>query len=102
MSNSIANELRLIADVTAKPEHIDAVRTALKNLVEPSRAEDGCLQYDLHEDLERPGHFIFFERWRDAATLAAHAKATHSVANGPILKDLIVAPTVLTRLTQIG
>ena len=102
MPNPIANELRLIADITAKPEHIDAVRKALNNLVEPSRAEDGCLQYDLHEDLERPGHFIFFERWRDAAALAAHAKAPHSVANGPIVKDLVMAPGVLTRLKQIG
>lgn len=97
-----ANELRLIADVTAKPAHVDAVRAALQRLVEPSRAEAGCLQYDLHEDLEQPGRFVFFERWTDAAALAAHARAPHSVAHGPAVRDLVVAPAVLTRLRQIG
>ena len=97
-----SEELGLTADVTAKPEHIEAVRAALMKLIAPSRAEDGCLQYDLFEDREKPGHFIFVERWRDAAALAAHAKAPHSVAHGPTVKDLVVAPAVLTRLKQIG
>lgn len=104
MSNALPPEaeLGLIADVTAKPEHIDELRAALNKLIAPSRAEEGCLQYDLYEDREKPGHFVFIERWRDAAALAAHAKAPHSVAHGPAVKDLVAAPTVLTRLKQIG
>lgn len=96
------NELRLIADVTAKPGKEAALRMALTALIAPSRAEDGCFQYDLHEDRERPGHFIFFERWRDAAALAAHAQAPHSVAHRAASKDLVAAPGVLTRLQHIG
>jgi quinol monooxygenase YgiN len=104
MSNKLPPdaEVGLTAEVTAKPEHVDDLRAALKMLIAPSRAEDGCLQYDLYEDREKPGHFIFFERWRDAAALAAHAKAPHSVAHGPKVKNWVVAPAVLTRLKQIG
>lgn len=104
MSNKLPPEaeLGLIADVTAKPEHIDALRAALMKLIAPSRAEDGCLQYDLYEDREKPGHFVFIERWRDAAALAAHAKAPHSVAHGPSVKGFVEKPAVLTRLKQIG
>ena len=104
MSNTLPpeTELGLTADVTAKPEHLDALRAALIKLIAPSRAEDGCLQYDLYEDREKPGHFVFIKRWRDAAALAAHAKAPHSVAHGPSVKDFVAGPAVLTRLKQIG
>jgi quinol monooxygenase YgiN len=104
MSNKLPPEaeLGLTAEVTAKPEYIEPLRAALMMLIAPSRAEDGCLQYDLYEDRGQPGHFIFIERWRDAAALAAHAKASHSVAHGPKVKDWVVAPAKLTRLKQIG
>lgn len=55
--------LIVVADMVAKPGQEDALRAALTGLVAPTLAEPGCLQYDLHEDAARPGHFLFFERW---------------------------------------
>lgn len=98
----LPDELRLIADLRALPGHETAVRGALQRLVGPSRAEAGCLQYDLHEDRAEPGHFMFFERWADAAALDAHTRTPHYLAAGPQLEGLVAGPTTLTQFKQIS
>ncbi|WP_440511680.1 putative quinol monooxygenase, partial [Serratia sarumanii] len=56
-------EVRVIATLQAKAGFEDAVSEAVHDILEPSRQELGNLQYDLHRDLEKPGVFVFFERW---------------------------------------
>ena len=43
----------------------------------PSRADDGCLRYDLHTDLEDLRRFFLYEAWRDAAAWRAHMATDH-------------------------
>jgi quinol monooxygenase YgiN len=95
------SELRLIAELVAKPSQADALRAALQAMLAPSRGEPGCLQYDLHEDRDREGHFMFFERWTDAAALDAHTKTPHYLALGNQVEPLLAAPPVLTKLKMI-
>lgn len=51
--------LTVIANIHAKPDHETLVRTELEKLVEPTRKEAGCRQYDLHINNDAPGHFMF-------------------------------------------
>jgi quinol monooxygenase YgiN len=67
----------------------DELRAALEDLVEPSRAEDGNIQYDLLENLDDPNEFIFVEQWRDGEALEAHAKTDHFRAGGAKLAELL-------------
>ena len=39
------------------------VRGSLK-LIDITRAEEGCINYDLHQDNENPAHFLFYENWK--------------------------------------
>ncbi len=48
------SEVKIVATLTPFPEHVDAVRTAAKNMVKPTHGEEGCLQYDLHESRAVP------------------------------------------------
>ena len=41
------SELQVVATIPAKPEAADAIREALKTLVAATRAEEGCLSYEL-------------------------------------------------------
>jgi hypothetical protein len=43
----------------------------LRALVEPTRAEEGCGQYDLHQDLANPLTFYMIERWSSDEALQA-------------------------------
>lgn len=71
----------LIAISKARADHIDDLRRSLSGLIEPTRAETGCVLYDLHESTENPGEFLFYEIWDSQAHLDAHAKSEHLSAH---------------------
>ena len=60
------SNLIVIARVTAKEGHADEVKAALLELVEPTLKEEGCIQYDCHQDLEDANKFYFYEIWESA------------------------------------
>ncbi|MCV9877727.1 putative quinol monooxygenase [Brenneria izbisi] len=70
-------EIRIVASLQAKAEFLDDVAAAVKRVVEPSRQEPGNLQYDLHEEIDAPGSFVFFERWKSQAILDEHDQSAH-------------------------
>jgi quinol monooxygenase YgiN len=69
--------LFLVASLTAKSGREAELKQVLLDLRGPSRADDGCLQYDLHADRENPRHFLFFEAWRDEKSWRAHMETPH-------------------------
>lgn len=69
--------LTLIATITALPGQSAAVTEGLRRLVTASRAEPGCLQYDLHQHQTHPEQFVMIEQWRDAQALNEHRNTSH-------------------------
>ena len=67
-----AESLTVTAQVKAKPGKESQVRQELLSMVDPSRADDGCLNYDLHQALDNPAHFLFHENWTSEAQLERH------------------------------
>jgi quinol monooxygenase YgiN len=49
----------------------------LKGLVGPTRSEPGCLGYELNASREKPGAFLFYEKFADQAALDAHVASPH-------------------------
>ena len=89
------SELRVVATIPAKPEAADAIREALKALAEATRAEEGCLAYDLFESGSAPGTFVTVERWTDSAALDAHMAMPHvaaafAAADGALSGDVAI------------
>ncbi|MDX2424546.1 MAG: putative quinol monooxygenase [Amphritea sp.] len=68
----MTTELIIVARIEAKLDHIDLVKTELIRLIAPTREEDGCLQYDLHQDNNNPAVFLFYERWESRDLWLAH------------------------------
>ena len=54
-----------------------ALLSLLKGMVEPSRAEKGCLKYDLYTESENAAKLIIIESWATAEDLEAHRQAEH-------------------------
>lgn len=71
------SNLIVVATITAKEGQRDIVRAALEAVVPPSRAESGCLRYELHVDNANPDRFVMLEEWTGAEALAAHEKTPH-------------------------
>jgi quinol monooxygenase YgiN len=81
----------VVATLTAKPGMADAVEAALTPMVAPTHDEDGCLLYALHRGGADDLTFVFVERWRSAAALAAHAEQPW-VTGLSALADALVGP----------
>jgi quinol monooxygenase YgiN len=61
----------------AKEGEADAVAEILRQVMPISRAESGCLQYDVHRDQDDLRRFFIFERYVDDAALEAHGSSPH-------------------------
>ena len=61
----------------AKEGEADAVADLLRQVAPLSRAEPGCLQYDVHRDRDDANRFFLFERYVDEAALEAHGASPH-------------------------
>lgn len=73
-------KLTIVANIRTKPEHAEQVRAELEKLIPITRAEGGCLQYDLHRDNEDPAHFMFYETWASREQWQTHMNAPHLAA----------------------
>lgn len=69
--------LTIVAKIEAKRDKIEFVKAELLKLIEPTRKEVGCVQYDLHLDNENPALFIFIENWESEEVLQDHANSEH-------------------------
>ncbi|MDF1800634.1 MAG: putative quinol monooxygenase [Planctomycetota bacterium] len=74
------SKLTIVANITCAPDKRDLVRAELEKLIAPTRAEAGCLQYDLHQDNEDPDRFLFFENWESRELWQDHMAAAHLAA----------------------
>ena len=70
-------ELTIVASITANAGKIDLVKAELGKLIDITRAEEGCSQYDLHQDNENPAHFLFYENWESRELWQTHMSAQH-------------------------
>eukprot|EP00808_Paulinella_micropora_P010906 g29641.t1 len=67
----------MVVTVQIKPEAVKEFLQVMKVDTEGSRAEPGCLGFDVLRDLEKPNTFHFYEVYKDQAALAFHKKQPH-------------------------
>lgn len=75
MPDAIA--LTIVVHIVAKPEYAEHVHQQLQTLLELTRAEAGCLQFDLHRDVDDSNHFMLFENWSTEEHWLAHRETRH-------------------------
>jgi len=71
--------LTVIAIMRAAPGKREELKAALEALIEPAKQEDGYVNYDLHQGVDDPGFFTFYENWVSGEKLDAHLAAPHLV-----------------------
>ena len=86
----------VLARVKARAGHEEEVRRLLLALVAPSRAETGCLNYDLHQSADDPTEFMFYENWTSRAALDAHMDRPHLDEFDTRAEGLLAAPVEIT------
>nr|WP_299382727.1 putative quinol monooxygenase [Allomuricauda sp.] len=70
-------QLTIVAQIWAKPEKRELVKTELIKLIAPTKKEEGCINYDLHQDNENENLFLFYENWTSRELWQKHMENTH-------------------------
>lgn len=71
-------EVVVVATITLKEHQSEGVLEALQALHKATHKEDtGCIQYDLHQDIEKENTYVFVETWANEASLREHMGKVH-------------------------
>ena len=95
------SKLTIIATITAKQDRIDLVKSELIKLIEPTRVEEGCISYDLHQDNDNPAYFVFHENWESEALLEQHLGSQH-IADYLAATEGFVESFVINKMTHVA
>ena len=78
MNHEVATDhVILNVHMQAAPGYQDEVAEQLLALLAPTRAETGCVIYNLHRDPQDPAKFMFYEEFVSQAALDAHGETPH-------------------------
>src|SRR5262245_12120285 len=89
-----------LAFFRAKPGQTTSLGKALRDLVNPTRQEAGCIFYDLHQSQEDADSWFVYENWRSSADLDAHMQSTHIRTFLDLAPSLMQGPIGLQRFTM--
>ena len=81
--------LTVVAYMRAAEGRTEDLRAALEALVPTIVEEAGCVTYDLHQGVEDPRFFTFYENWHSGEHLDAHLAAPHLVDFASKAGDLL-------------
>lgn len=94
-------KLTIVANIKANEDKIELVKSELLKLIDTTRAEKGCINYDLHQDNNNPAHFMFYENWESRELWQTHMENTH-LAEYMAATEGAVAEFTLNEMTVIG
>jgi quinol monooxygenase YgiN len=69
--------LLIVGTIRLPAERLEAARPVMREMVQASRAEDGCEEYSYAEDVLDAGLIHVTELWRDERSLARHFASAH-------------------------
>ena len=75
----MTNRLIGHARITPRKKHLDDARTAIQDIIEETRAEEGCLTFNLAEQ-EDAGVLHLYEEWADVSALERHHSQPYTKA----------------------
>jgi len=94
-------KVTVIATMRAKPGKEAELQDYLLKLVEHTRQEAGCIDYDLLRQQDDPSIFVMYENWTDKAALDQHAQMPYMHALGAALPELLRSPLELQLLDML-
>ena len=93
--------LKVVAHLISQPDTIAQTREVLLGLIELTRAEYGCIVYELFQNNGDPTDFTFVEEWTDDSALDAHLESPHLIDAKTKLAGLLAAEPDIRRYTLL-
>ena len=70
-------KLTIVARILVKEGKRELVKAELLKLIDVTKIEEGCINYDLHQDNENQNLFLFYENWETRELWQAHMNNPH-------------------------
>ncbi|WP_264213011.1 putative quinol monooxygenase [Leisingera thetidis] len=97
----MTSPFQLIAKITPKPEHMEDVRQNILAILGQTRAEPGCLKFNLLQG--RDGDcFYLDEEWAGDEALAAHYAAPYIAPVFAKYEDWLAEPVEIHKMTPLA
>ncbi|MGI4788323.1 MAG: putative quinol monooxygenase [Janthinobacterium lividum] len=93
--------LTVIAKFQAKPGMEDKVKEGLIGMLAPSRAESGCLNYDVFQSNDDPAILFTYENWTGKEALDAHMQTPNFKELAEASKEMLAKPMEIDLLTML-
>ena len=97
-----SESLHVVARAIARAGEESRVREQFEALVEPTRAEPGCLRYELFVHKENPAEFLFAQEYEDEAAFEAHLASKHITAMLEVVLPLLAEPPDIRRYRRMS
>ena len=95
-------KVTVLARIKAKSGMEQKIQEELLALVNPTRLEEGCISYDLHQAFDDKALFVFYENWRSKEDLDKHMATAHFQAFAARANDILAEPVEITLLEMIS
>lgn len=96
------SDLKVVAVLKAKPGTESIVEKALTALVQATRAEAGCISYELFRSESDANTFITMEAWRSHEDLDAHMRTAHIAQALQVAGDALDGGPAIHPLTPVS
>ena len=97
-----SHHITVIVILEAKPGKENELAQALKKVVEPSRAEDICVEYRLHQNSDNPAQFVLYEQWISRERHQEQFTKPYIIELGQKLEELLAKPYQAVFATEIA
>jgi quinol monooxygenase YgiN len=94
--------LHVVARAIARKGAVSQVREQFESLVEPTRAEPGCLSYELLVHENNPAEFVFVQEYENEAAFEAHLASAHVTAMLEVVMPLLAEPPDIRRYRRVS
>ena len=91
----------VISHIRARKGYEAIVQDLLLKLLEPTRAEDGCIAYTLHQSQNDSKLFMLFQTWASEAHLERHSETPHSAGFRRVAPTVLDGPIAQTRWKKV-
>ena len=92
--------ITIIAKSIIKEGSKEYFKKNAKELINESRKEEGCISYNLYEDLKNKEIMVFLEEWKDEKSIEMHKNSEHYKRIIPILNKFRKGPSEITLLKK--
>ena len=93
--------LNLIAFITPKPEHYDTCKQKIIDVLELTRAEQGCLQFEFYET-KASQQLVLVEIWKSQQALDEHYAQSYILPIFEFYQDALEKEPEIHKLNELS